>query len=62
MSLYQKFFEEGLHLFPSQNEMFNILKYSHLNSQLENSFDEHHIILWDPILSMRLTCSGLCWY
>ena len=45
MSLYQKFFEEGLHLFPSQNEMFNISKYSHLNSQLENSFDENHIML-----------------
>lgn len=45
MSLYQQFFEEGFHLFPSENEMFNISKYSYLNNQLENSFDEEHIIL-----------------
>ena len=45
MSIYQKFFEEELHLFPSNNEWLNLSQYKYLNNQLENIYDPSHIAL-----------------
>ena len=32
MIIYQKFFEEELHLFPSNNELLNLSQYKYLNN------------------------------
>jgi uncharacterized protein (DUF885 family) len=45
MIIYQKFFEEELHLFPSINELLNLSQYKYLNNQLENPYDSSHIVL-----------------
>lgn len=45
MTLYRKFFEEELNLFPSNNESLNLSKFKNLNGLLENSYDAHHILL-----------------
>ena len=55
MTIYSKFFEDELHLIPSNNELLNLSKYKYLNSQLENQYSEHHIDLQKKLYKKYLT-------
>lgn len=55
MTIYSKFFEDELHLIPSNNELLNLSKYKYLNSQLENRYSEHHIDLQKKLYKKYLT-------
>ena len=41
-NIYDAFFSDLIHLFPSINDNLNLKEYSHLNHLLENSHSEEH--------------------
>ena len=42
--LYNDYFDDLIHLFPSTNDNLNLQKYKHLNHLQENPFDEQHVL------------------
>ena len=42
--LYNEYFHDLMHLFPSNNDSINLPEYKHLNHLQENPFDERHIL------------------
>jgi len=43
MKLYDDYFDEYIHLFPSLNDYLNLDKYKHLQNKLENTLDPSHV-------------------
>ena len=41
-NIYNNFFNDLIHIFPSINDILNLKEYNHLNHFLENSFSEEH--------------------
>ena len=43
MTLYEKYFDDLIHLFPTINDSFNIPKYKYLKSEYENNISSSHL-------------------
>ena len=54
MKLYNDYFDEYIHLFPSCNDYLNLAKYKYLKSKMENHLDLNHIKLQKQLFKKYL--------